>query len=346
MALGHPPLGYRSEKAKSGRGARAVPNDSTMPVLLDLLRGYAGGDHSFKTLAMELNAKGYRTIRGKPFTEGSIRQILDNPFYSGKFYYHKGRPDADLRDGVQAVPQEVKILWARCQEVKKEKAFAPQPAPRSRHQRVYPLTGILVCDGCGEPFHGVSSVSKPRSYPRMFHSWHRCSMRPLSVAVPALERELAERVLSCIKLDDGWQEAVLGALAKEGPGPDRGLERKRIEGAMANLKKQHLWGVVSDKEFRAEYQVFARGLKALEPSASPGGMLDLDRAAKLLTDMPALWEHPGVSPQQRRELAREVFLELRLKEGKLAAVKPRPQYVPLFAYSIWRNNVVGDTKSF
>ncbi len=115
---------------------------------------------------------------------------------------------------------------------------------------------------------------------------------------------------------------------------------------MANLKKQHLWGVVSDKEFRVEYQVFARGLKALEPSASPGGLLDLDRAAKLLTDMPALWEHPGVSPQQRRELAREVFLELRLKEGKLAAVKPRPQYAPLFAYSIWRNNVVGDTKSF
>jgi len=115
---------------------------------------------------------------------------------------------------------------------------------------------------------------------------------------------------------------------------------------MANLKKQHLWGVVSDKESRAEYQLLARGLKALEPSEPPGGIPDLDGAAELLNNMPALWQHPGVSPQQRRELAREVFLELRLKEGKLAAVKPRPQYAPLFAYSIWRNNVVGDTKSF
>ena len=37
-ALGHPPLGYRSERARSGRGAWAVPDDSTMPALLDLLR--------------------------------------------------------------------------------------------------------------------------------------------------------------------------------------------------------------------------------------------------------------------------------------------------------------------
>ena len=130
-ALGHPPLGYRSERARSGRGAWAVPDDSTMPALLDLLRGYAGGDHSFKTLAMELNSKGYRTKRGKPFTEGSIRQVLDNPFYSGKFYYHKGRTDEDLRDGVHRVSQEVKDLWARCQEVRRERPTLPS-LPRVR----------------------------------------------------------------------------------------------------------------------------------------------------------------------------------------------------------------------
>ncbi len=179
----------------------------------------------------------------------------------------------------------------------------------------------------------------------MFHSLRRCGMRPLSVAAPALEREFAERVLSCIKLDDRWQQTVLSLLAKEGPGPDRGQERKRIDGAMANLKKQHLWGVVSDREFKAEYQTLVRGLKALEPSVSPGGAPDLERAGKLLTDMPALWQHPGVSPLQRQALAREVFVELRLREGKLAAVRPRPGYAPLFAYSIWRSNVVGDTKS-
>jgi hypothetical protein len=52
-----------------------------------------------------------------------------------------------------------------------------------------------------------------------------------------------------------------------------------------------------------------------------------------------------VTSQQRRELAREVFLEVRLREGRLVAVKPRPQYAPLFAYSLWRQNDVGGKRS-
>ena len=45
-------------------------------------------------------------------------------------------------------------------------------------------------------------------------------------------------------------------------------------------------------------------------------------------------------------MAREVFDEIRLRDGKLIAVKPRPQYAPLFVYSIWKENqYVGDKSS-
>ncbi len=344
-ALGHAPLGYHHEKARSGRGAWAVPDEGTMPILLALLRGYASGEHSFKSLATALNSQGFTSIRGNPFTEGSIGWVLNNPFYSGKFYLHKGTPDQELREGVHEVPEEVRTLWNRCQEVRREKALSPQPSPRSRHHRVYPLTGVLVCDNCGEPYHGVSTVSKPRSYPRMFHNWHRCGARPLSVAAPKVELEFSERVLSCLHLDDDWQAAVLGAMVNEGPRPDHSLEKRRVEAAVANLKKQHLWGAVTDEEFKSEYQALARQIKALEPPVSAALTPDMDRAAKLLMEMPALWQHPGVTAEQRRGLAREVFEEIRLREGKLVAVKPRPQYAPLFAYSIWRYNVVGGSKS-
>ena len=50
-AVGRPPLGYRNEKAPSGRGARMVLDRDTMPALLAALRGYAGGKHSLRTLA-------------------------------------------------------------------------------------------------------------------------------------------------------------------------------------------------------------------------------------------------------------------------------------------------------
>ena len=55
-----------------------------------------------------------------------------------------------------------------------------------------------------------------------------------------------------------------------------------------------------------------------------------------MRDLPLLWQHPGVTPKQQREMAREVFEEVRLRDGRLVAVKPRPQYIPLFAYSLWR----------
>ena len=49
--------------------------------------------------------------------------------------------------------------------------------------------------------------------------------------------------------------------------------------------------------------------------------------------------------EQRRELVREVFEEIRIREGALVAVKPRPSYTPLFGYTLWRGQVVGGTGS-
>ena len=65
-----------------------------------------------------------------------------------------------------------------------------------------------------------------------------------------------------------------------------------------------------------------------------------------MQNLPALWEHPGITQDQRRELAREVFDEIRIRDGKLVAVSPQPEYVPLFAYSLWtENRYVGGERS-
>ena len=147
-------------------------------------------------------------------------------------------------------------------------------------------------------------------------------------------------MLGCVTLDDGWRQAVLRALANEGPQPDHGLEIGRIDGALANLRKQHLWGAVSDEEFQSEYQSLKRQRSALEPKPSSLKTPDLERAVQLLRDLPALWQHPGVTPEQRRDLVSEVFERIRLREGELSAVQPRPQYAPLFAYGLWRQHQV------
>ncbi|MCZ6867512.1 MAG: hypothetical protein O7E55_09310, partial [Chloroflexi bacterium] len=192
-----------------------------------------------------------------------------------------------------------------------------------------------------EPFHGVTDRQKGKAYRRMFHSFKSCHIRPLSISAPRIEDEFAERVLPYLTLDDGWRTAVLQAICKEGPKPDRSIELARVDSALANLRKQHLWGAVTDEQFKREYQALESQRKTLGSNPVRDVTPNLERAAELLSDLPKLWDHPGVALEQRRDLAREVFAELRLREGELVAVRPRPTYAPLFAYSIWRNNVVG-----
>lgn len=114
-AIRKPPLVYRNEKSRSGRGAWCVPDTDTMPTLLAVLKGYATGKHSFRTLAQELNVQGHRTASGKPFTESSISTILNNRTYEAKVVYHRGLPDEQVIEGAHKVPQEVRELWKQCQ---------------------------------------------------------------------------------------------------------------------------------------------------------------------------------------------------------------------------------------
>ena len=159
----------------------------------------------------------------------------------------------------------------------------------------------------------------------MTHSWHRCPMRPSSVGATRVEQEFADRVLACVQLDGDWRQTVLKALA--------------------NLRKQHLWGAIDDETFKAEHRVLQRQVRSIQPSSPQPMMPNLDRASELLQDLPALWNHPGVTAAQQRGLAREVFQEVRLREGGLVAVRPRPKYAPLFAYALWRQHVAGGARS-
>ena len=134
-------------------------------------------------------------------------------------------------------------------------------------------------------------------------------MRPSSVGVAKVEQEFADQVLACVQLDDDWRQTFLKALENQGPQPDNSFDVKRIEAALANLRKQHLWGAIYDGTFKSEHQVLQRQVKSIQPSSPQLMMPNLDRASRLLQ-------------------------EVRLREGRLVAVRPRPKYAPLFAYAL------------
>ena len=55
-----------------------------------------------------------------------------------------------------------------------------------------------------------------------------------------------------------------------------------------------------------------------------------------------IWVHSAVSDEQRQAFIHEAFAEVRIEGRRLTKVLPKPQYAPLFAYSIWIN---GPTRS-
>jgi DNA invertase Pin-like site-specific DNA recombinase len=302
LANGKPPLGYRSEKLASGKRERKVPDSQTLPVLLELLHGYATGRYSYWSLAAYLNAQGYRARLGQPFSEGSIRAVLDNRFYEGKVVYHPGRSDEEVRDGTHEVPQEVKDLWLRCQEVRSRRSTPWSRYPKSA-PRVYLFSGVLTCDACGSRYKGQAIVRRPHFFQRLSHQRQACPVRPQSLGMKVVTSQFAERVLPYLRFDADFTALVTKALAHGGQQTSSSIQdqMQRLERALDQLRKQHQWGDLPDEDYIGERDSLRRQLQALKASVPVAHIPNLRRVAELLNDMPALWQHPGVEDRQRQE---------------------------------------------
>ena len=115
----------------------------------------------------------------------------------------------------------------------------------------------------------------------------------------------------------------------------------RTKEALTRLRNLYLWQDMSDDEYVSQRTVLERELRALEGGKSTVLAPNLERAGQLLTDMPALWQHLGVTDEQRQDFPREVFRRIEIHGRSIVDVEPNPQYAPLFAYLVSRQGVNG-----
>ena len=314
-----------------------VPDPKKMPALLELLRCYASGDYSYQSLADHLNGQGYRNREGALFYKGSVEHVLSNRFYIGESVYHPGKADEEVTEGTHELPPDAKELWLKCQEVKKGRVHSAGGRPRGA-QRAYPFTRIAVCDGCNQPYGGQPVHRKAREViRRLSHRRPFCSLTPHSVRVEYLMDQFQDDVVPFMRLDSEWQDTILKALEEDsssGIGGQRASHRSRLEKALENLRKQHLWGDVSDDQYRAQREILETELRGIGPALDLANLPSLSRSAQLLQDLPALWRHPGVTDGQRERAIREMFTEVRLRGKEIIALRPRPIYQPLFAHFV------------
>ena len=291
LANGAAPLGYKSEFTENLHRERKVVDQATMPALLSLLQDYASGHFSFREVADRLNAQGRRTRTGRLFTGYSIRDVLSNRFYEGKVVYHQDLPDEMVVDGSHEVPDEVKELWLRCQDIKKERITAVGYPRGENHD--FPFSKVLKCHRCGNPYHGEAVHYRGSTILRLTHErralGRRCDTWPRSRSVDSLNQEFGDRVLKQLHLDDGWKTLVISALQGEQEIKNHDVQREQLHRAIENLRKQHLWGDISDDYYRRDRIVLERQIKSMTPDHLYANLPNLERAAQLMNDLPALW---------------------------------------------------------
>jgi len=333
LHTGPAPLGYKSELS-SGKRECKVPDPATMPILLTALRDYASGKFSQREVANHLNSLGYRTRNGNLFTGNAIKDILGNRFYEGKVIYHEGLSDEVIIDGSHEVCKEVRELWLQCQPIKEKRLLFTRGQPRgpARH---FPFSKILRCQRCHQPYYGETVYQSGNTTLRLTHERHNagrnCDTWPRSQSVEALSHQFQGRVLSHMVLPDSWKSMIMEAtMDNDGYQVDT-QEIPRIQKALENLRKQHMWGDLNDKDYRQERVTLERQMKLVSPSPQVRHIPNLERAAEILKNMPILWSHSGVNGEQQESFLQEVFTEIAIDGKQITAIAPKPNYAPLFA---------------
>ena len=162
---------------------------------------------SFGAVAQELNEAGIPSFAGGRWYVQTVRRVLHNESYAGRFVYRRTRKTV-IRNGgqgsrrrdVQQSPEQWIVidgaspriideaLWQRVQDILKD----PERVPHRRTARFYPLRGRARCGLCGTAMVGqtISVPGRPYRYYRCRHIYDKNTSRSCSARfVPADELE-------------------------------------------------------------------------------------------------------------------------------------------------------------
>ena len=333
---GTAPLGYERRYGTPGDPT----NSELVPVARELLTVqriyelYAAGRFSDLDVALSINAELdeegrplHRTKRGRPFTDGSIREILTNRTYTGMVLWRARTDEEEVRQGHHEpiVPPE------RFDEVQRIRAGRVHFRGRRSVDRVYPLTRRAVCHDCGASVAGDTGGQRNRR--RMRHARTGECEGWRSHHAHLLEGQLGEFVDARMSLPHDWQKQVLKLLAEPAPRQSENVARRAsLNRRLAKLRDLFLWEDISENEYRQQREKLQRTLAEVpQDESAPFDLADHHRAATLLGDFGNLWNHPGVSDEQRKAFIEEVFEQIQIDELGIRAVRLAEIYLPLLA---------------
>jgi DNA invertase Pin-like site-specific DNA recombinase len=305
-----------------------VPDPETYPGLLLAFQLAAQGK-SDRDVADALNTAGYRTTgnRGRnPFTKDTVCCLLKNRFYLG-----------ELPDGqggwVPGAHQPVLDEEIFTQAAVARRANQSGSLKVTRAHRRHSLSGLGICGHCGGRLHILTERKKTvRIYCYQRRQISSCEQR--SVLLSVIEEQITAYLKTFHLPKDVVAEVVsLYELAGE-QRMDADRQRREIESRLERMADLYAWGDLTREAYLAERGRLLDRLTGLRGTTE--WSTALRQAAGFLRDLPAGWG--AASPELRNDLARLIFQSIEVKDDRVVAVVPQPDFAPFFVDRHQREN--------
>jgi len=267
-----PPLGYRLIEAEK-RGAKIKKKLEVDPVEAETVRLmfklYLLGDGSSGALGVKeivkwLNARGYRTRRGKSFGVGQIHRLLTNTVYIGRWKFNQASSKTGERKAeteVVEIPVPAIIERDAFEQVSSQlHARSPKGQPPRVTTGPILLTGLAVCATC----RGGMTLRTGTSKSGRVYRYYTCS----SCATKG-KTACTGRSISMERLDTLVTEHLLERLFR----PERvtvilqSLSARRAEQAAAvnaRISALHREMIDADDKLKRLYRLVEDGLTDLD----------------------------------------------------------------------------------
>jgi site-specific DNA recombinase len=314
--VGPVPFGYE-------RDGRTLQPSAHAPIVQRIYELYSTGDHSFPSIAEQLNTEGHRLMHwregDKPFGREAIRSILSNPAYRGLVSCK----------GVQAKGQHPPIvdadLWYECEAIRVRRA-------QNRGAVVVRGVGGLLselayCARCGARMWHHRSGNSGKWY-------YRCGKRaaygkeacPVAMAPAEELDDAALNVLRALRVAPHLHGPIIARaeeLLKPAAQPNQ-IDRATVERQLERLEKVYLSGdtAITDGLYIAERARLKRIMTEAPPP--PPLVVDLQKATATLSNMGELLDQSDAS--ERRGVLLSVFSALWVEPGNIKAITPTGRF--------------------
>jgi DNA invertase Pin-like site-specific DNA recombinase len=312
---GDPPFGY--QRTEDGRLA-PDPHDAAGVALA--FGDYATGAFSDGEIARRLNAAGYRTANKtgrRPFSKDTARDMLKNRFYLGQVSY-KGEWFHGQHPGLVDPETFERALAARARQTKRRMTA-------HHSSRVYPLSGLLYCEGCGLRYRGGYN-QHGRYYRKPAADYDVHCAYPTTVRTK-VEQDLGE-IIGSVTLPADWEAEILERLRMRHGEQDTGTEtRADLEALLQRAAELYALGDWTRQKFLARREELQTRLAALRPVEFD----ELAKAGELLRDFRGLYASGSEEKQKRllQAMLEKVFLE----GDEICAIQPQRAIYQLMSLS-------------